>query len=420
MKVDINYGKDEHFNLDIDDQQLVGIYNPNPVRKVDYNRAIDTALAHPLGQQPFDQFLNTDERIVIIVNDGTRPTPTRTVMARIYPQIRDKDLQVIVATGCHRAPTKEEWDFILGREIYEDLKARDRLWSHDAKNDEMTYLGTSKNGTEMYLNKIVASATKVIAIGSVEPHYFAGYTGGRKSFLPGVAAFKTIEENHLLALQPEAQALRLEGNPVHEDMMDAMKVLKDIDVFAIMTVLDSEHDIYAATAGDLSDSFYAAIDKADEVFCVDVPQKADIVISVAPYPMDIDLYQSQKALDNGKLALKEGGILIMVAKCRTGIGAEGFFKLMSSASTPQAVLDKITQGYKLGYHKAAKMAQINLWAQSWAVSDLSDEQMKAVHLKPYHDLNVALAEALKEKGEDASIIVLPEGSITVPKIADNG
>ncbi len=416
MKVLVGYGKDETFEMDIDDKQLIGVYKPNPVLKIDYNKAIDEALLQPLGKESFEHFIDTDERIVFIVNDGTRPTPTRKVLARIYSKIKEKNIYFIVATGCHRAPTQEEWHFILGKEIYEDLHAKNRLWSHDSRNDEMVYLGISSNGTQMYLNKIVADAKKVCAIGSIEPHYFAGYTGGRKAFLPGVAAYDTIQQNHLLALDPNAQALILKGNPVHEDMMDAMSVLGHIDIFAIMTVLDSDHDICAVTAGDLSDSFYAGIDKADEVFCVNIPQKADIVISVAPYPMDIDLYQSQKALDNGKLALNENGILIMVAKCRTGIGEEGFFKLMSSATSAQAVLDKIKCGYKLGYHKAAKMAEINLWAQSWAVSELSDEQMRAVHLKPYHDLNKALDDAISEKGKDATIIVLPFGSMTVPKI----
>ena len=416
MKVLVGYGKDETFEMDIDDKQLIGVYKPNPVSKIDYNKAIDEALLQPLGKESFEYFIDTDEKIVFIVNDGTRPTPTRKVLARIYSKIKEKNIYFIVATGCHRAPTQEEWHFILGKEIYEDLHAKNRLWSHDSRNDEMVYLGISSNGTQMYLNKIVADAKKVCAIGSIEPHYFAGYTGGRKAFLPGVAAYDTIQQNHLLALDPNAQALILKGNPVHEDMMDAMSVLGHIDVFAIMTVLDSDHDICAVRAGDLSDSFYAGIDKADEVFCVNIPQKADIVISVAPYPMDIDLYQSQKALDNGKLALNENGILIMVAKCRTGIGEEGFFKLMSSATSAQAVLDKIKCGYKLGYHKAAKMAEINLWAQSWAVSELSDEQMRAVHLKPYHDLNKALDDAISEKGKDATIIVLPFGSMTVPKI----
>ncbi len=282
MKVLVGYGKDETFEMDIDDKQLIGVYKPNPVSKIDYNKAIDEALLEPLGKESFEHFIDTDERIVFIVNDGTRPTPTRKVLARIYSKIKEKNIYFIVATGCHRAPTQEEWHFILGKEIYEDLHAKNRLWSHDSRNDEMVYLGISSNGTQMYLNKIVADAKKVCAIGSIEPHYFAGYTGGRKAFLPGVAAYDTIQQNHLLALDPNAQALILKGNPVHEDMMDAMSVLGHIDVFAIMTVLDSDHDICAVRAGDLSDSFYAGIDKADEVFCVKIPQKADIVISVAP------------------------------------------------------------------------------------------------------------------------------------------
>jgi nickel-dependent lactate racemase len=216
MKVTVGYGKDEKFDLDIREQQLVGVYNPNSVAKIDYNHAIDVALEKPIGKESFDHFSDTNERIVFIVNDGTRPTPTRKVLARIYPKIKDKDIYFIVATGCHRAPTEEEWHFILGKEIYEDLNAKNRLWSHDSKKDEMVYLGKSSNGTEMYLNKIVANAKKVCAIGSVEPHYFAGYTGGRKAFLPGVAAYETIQQNHLLALHPNAQALSLKGVAAYE------------------------------------------------------------------------------------------------------------------------------------------------------------------------------------------------------------
>ena len=416
MKVDVGYGRDEIITVDIKDEQLVGVYSPNTVPKVDYKKAINDALANPINYESFDKFIDTKERIVFIVNDGTRPTPTRKVLLEIYPKIKDKDVLFIIANGCHRDPTEEEYHFIFGKEIYEDLKSKNRIHSHNARKDEMVYLGKSTNGTEMSLNKIVAEAKKVCPIGSVEPHYFAGYTGGRKAFLPGVAAYETIRQNHELALRIEAQTLSLKGNPVHEDMMDAMKVLEHIDVFAIMTVLDRDHDIYTVKAGDLEDSFYAAIDKADEVFCVEIPQKADIVISVAPYPMDIDLYQSQKALDNGKLALNDKGILIMVSKCRTGIGEDSFFNLMSSAKSPKEVLDIIKGEYKLGYHKAAKMAEINLWAESWTVSELTDEEMRAVHLKPYHDLHVALAEAIAQKGDKAKIIVLPYGSITVPKL----
>ena len=415
MQIPIRYGKDDIIDLSVPEKNLLGVFNPNPVAKFDETALIAKALANPINQKSFDEFIAGDEKIVIIVNDGTRPTPTAKILKQIYPKIREKNKIFIIATGCHREGTQEEYEMIFGKEIYAEIRTKNEVHDHDSKHDEMVFLGESKNGTQMYLNKIVAKAKKVIVIGSVEPHYFAGYTGGRKAFLPGVAKYETIEQNHKLALSTDAQALRLEGNPVHEDMIDAMKVLAHIDVFSIQTVRDSEHGVYYASAGDLNDSFYDCVKKADEVFCVNIPRKADIVISVAPYPMDVDLYQAQKALDNGKLALAKDGILIMVAKCRTGIGPKPFFNLMASAPTPQEVLEKISNEFHLGYHKAAKMAEISLWAQTWAVSELSDDEMRAVHLKPYHDLQKALDDALAQKGADAGIIILPFGSMTVPK-----
>ena len=133
--------------------------------------------------------------------------------------------------------------------------------------------------------------------------------------------------------------------------------------------------------------------------------------------MDVDLYQSQKALDNGKLALADKGIEILVATCRTGIGPQPFYDLLSSEKEPEAVLDKIHHSWKLGYHKAAKMAQIGTWASTWAVTELTDEEMENVHFKPYHDLSIALKDAINKKGTDASVIILPAGSMTVPEVS---
>lgn len=415
MQVKIPYGKDGHFDVNVNDKNLMGVYGPNEVKKVDADKAIDDALNNPFADESFDQFMDTDDRVVFIVNDGTRPTPTAKVLKHIYPKIKNKNIYFIVATGIHRAPTEDEYEMIFGKDIYEDLKSKNRIHAHDAHNDPMEYLGKSKNGTEMYLNKIVADAKKVVPISSIEPHYFAGYTGGRKSFLPGVAAYKTISQNHYLALQDSARAMALKTNPVNQDMMDAMHVLKNIDVFAIEMVLDRNHDIYAVTTGDLSKSFYAGIDKAKEVFAVQIPAKADIVISVAPYPMDVDLYQSQKALDNGKLALKKGGIEILVGKCRTGIGPKPFYNVLSSDKDPQKVLDYIHKNWKLGYHKAAKMAQIGTWASTWAVTDLTDQEMENVHFKPFHDVQKALDQALAEQGSDAKVAIFTAGSMTVPE-----
>jgi nickel-dependent lactate racemase len=289
------------------------------------------------------------------------------------------------------------------------------IYAHDAHKDEdMVYLGTSQNGTEMYVNKIAVDAHKIVIISSVEPHYFAGYTGGRKSFLPGIAAYKTIEQNHKLALKSSAKALSLDGNPVHEDMEDAIQTIKGKEIFAILTVLDRYERIYAATAGDITEALKAAIEKAHRVFSVEIKEKADIVVAVAPYPMDIDLYQSQKALDNGKLALNDNGILILVSKCRMGIGGETFVKLLSSCHTPQDTLDKIDKEYKLGYHKAAKIAEIARWAQMWAVTSLDEELLKSIFMQPFRTLQDAIDAAIREKGEER-ILFLMNASLSVPK-----
>ncbi len=411
MKVELPYGTGK-IHFDIAKDRLAGIVEPNDVKCHDASRCITNAVKKPSNARPLDEFVKGAKELLVIVNDATRPTPTAKVLEVVYPVIKSVRHKFIVATGMHRAPTNDEYYQIFGK-LYDDIK--DNVFAHDSRDDSrLAYIGRSKNGTEMFVNKMAINADKIIVIGSVEPHYFAGYTGGRKGFLPGIAGYKTIEQNHKYALDVRAQALALDGNPVHDDMEDAIRNIGK-PVFAIMTVLDKHHKIYAATAGDIHSSFYDAIESANEVFSVKIKEKADIVVTVAPYPMDIDLYQSQKALDNGKLALNDGGILILVSKCRMGIGEEGFVKLLSQASTPKEVLEKIGSGYRLGYHKAAKMAEIGIWAQMWGVTDLSPDVLKSVFIKPCKDIQSAIDGALEEK-PGGKVIVLPNGSITVPRL----
>lgn len=414
MDLQVPYGKEDILHVNLPDRNVMSVVHPNKVAMQDEKEILLKAIENPIESKSFADFLSDAKDILFIVNDGTRPTPTAKVLDLIYDQIKDQNIRFVIATGVHRAPTQEEFDFIFGK--YYDV-FKDRIHIHDSRREEdMVHIGTSANGTEMYVNRLGVEAHKIVIIGSVEPHYFGGYTGGRKSFLPGIASRKTIAQNHKHALKLKAHALALEGNPVHEDMIDALKTIADKEIFSIQTVLDGERRLYGVTCGHIHKSFYAAIDKAKEVFCVRVPGKADIVVSVAPYPMDIDLYQSQKALDNGKLALKEDGILIMVSKCRTGIGEPTFFELLSSSDSPQKVLETIDQGYKLGYHKAAKMAEIGTWAHMWGVCDLEDKDMNAIFITPYRDLQSALNKALKEKGDSAKVLFLMDGSITVPLV----
>ena len=415
MEVDIPYGKEKiKVNVPDDCEILV----PKKASIKNQEKIIEEALENPIGFESYDEFAEDADRLLVIINDATRPTPTSKILKYLLPVLSSHpDVKFLIATGVHRAPTEEEYRFIFG-DTYEIF--RRKVYAHDARKDEdMTYLGKSKNGTEMYINKLVSEYKNILVIGSVEPHYFAGYTGGRKSFLPGVASFKTIEMNHKLALSDDACSLALAGNPVNEDMVDAMNVLKDLNVFSIQTILTGDHKLFAVTAGDLHKSFDAAIEYSKQIFCVPLKRKGNIVISAAPYPMDIDLYQSQKALDNGKLALEDDGVIILISKCRTGVGEDGFLKLLGKADSPKKIFEILDEEYKLGYHKAAKMAQIGIRADMWAVTDLDDDIVKSAMLKPYSDIQTAIDDAvnkIESKGKDPKVVLMPFGSLTIPII----
>ena len=416
MQVDIPYGKE---NVKVNVSEPFEILYPKKVSIKNEEKLIENALENPVGFDSYDEFADKCDKLLVIINDATRPTPTSKILKYLLPVLSSHpDVKFLIATGVHRAPTEEEYRFIFG-DTYEVF--RRKVYVHDArKNDDMTYLGKSKNGTEMYINKLVSEYKNILVIGSVEPHYFAGYTGGRKSFLPGVASYKTIEMNHKLALSDDACSLALSGNPVHEDMVDAMNVLRNLNVFSIQTVLTGDHKLYAVTAGDLHKSFDAAIEFSNQIFCVPLKHKGNIVISAAPYPMDIDLYQSQKALDNGKLALEDDGIIILVSKCRTGVGEDAFLDLLCKADSCQEVLEILGDEYKLGYHKAAKMAQIGTRAEMWAVTDLDDEIVNKAMMKPYKNIQSALDDAvnkIKGKNKEPRIVILPFGSLTIPLIS---
>ncbi len=412
MRISLPYGESGTIEAEVPDRNLAGVTGPHEVRVTEGE--IERALSHPCGGRSLEDFLKDGEDLVIIVNDGTRPTPTLRVLDVLKDRMTLCQARYLIATGAHRSPTEEELRFIFGNHL-ENL--RDRILVHDAHLSPTVHLGVSKNGTDMNVNKVAVDADRLIIITSVEPHYFAGYTGGRKSFLPGVASFKTIEQNHKLAMRPEAKALVLEGNPVHEDMMDALSVVKK-DIFSIQIVLDRNQEIYRAAAGELHEAFHRAIVWADQVFSIDIPKRYDAVITVATYPMDVDLYQSQKAIDNAKWALKEGGTLILVSKCREGVGDDTFVKQLSRSPDPRTILQALTDEYRLGYHKAAKMAEIMCQAEVWAVTDLPTGVLEGINVTPFPSLQEAVDRLLSIK-PNSEILVLLDGSVTVPKVREH-
>ncbi|GAB1482957.1 nickel-dependent lactate racemase [Treponema sp.] len=430
VRIEIPY-LDQALVLEIPDSNLLAVAEPNEFAAAAGPASlIDSALENPYGKagsanvagKNLASFLSGARTVLVIVNDATRPTPTEAILDGLLLAFSKagivlENITILIATGAHRAPTEVEYKQILGHHHGELRKC---CIAHDSRNDtEMVELGHTRNGTPIVLNKLLFSSDRIIATGSVEPHYFAGFTGGRKAFLPGVAAYITIQANHKLALSSKAHSLALEGNPVHEDMMDALPLLK-APIFALMTVLDRDQAVAAATSGDLIASFHAAVSTARKIFCVKIAAKADIVVSVARFPMDIDLYQSQKAIDNGAIALKDGGTLILVSSCRDGIGDEAYASLLASAASPQEAITKIADGYKLGYHKAAKMAAVSARAQVLAKTELADERLRSMFIQPVSSLqeavDTAIERALAEGVKTPKLLVLSDGCVTVPEI----
>ncbi len=414
MLVEIPYAG-EVIKIEIPDERLAGVFQPNDVSLPAPSTAIAAALTTPIGARDLSQFLAGASRLVIIVNDRTRTTPTAAILREIEPMLAGLDITIIVATGTHRVPTDEEKLEILGGLAG---KFGPRLVVHDCRDESgLTYVGTTPRGTPVRVSRLVREAERVLIIGSVEPHYFAGWTGGRKSILPGVCAYDTVVANHSHSMSPASLPTALEGNPVHDDMMDAAELVVDERFYSIQAVLDRKDRIYAVTAGELDASFRAAVGHAEKLFVVETGPRTGLVIAVASPPLDINLYQAHKAIEHAKLAVADGGVLLLVAACREGIGEENFVNTLTAAPTPADAL-KATEGpYRFGLHKVAKVVEAVTRCRVWAMTGLPDDVIEGVFFRPVHDLQAAVDEALAADPATRAV-VLPSASITVPRATD--
>jgi lactate racemase len=375
---------------------------------------LQAALEQPLDSPELDDFLNGCRSLLILVNDETRPTPTGRVLEGLWPRISGLNFKILVATGTHR-PSREENLEKMFHPLWPEL--RGKVLFHDSRQEgTMIFLGTTFRGTRVLLNSQIMLADRVLAIGSVEPHYFAGYTGGRKLIVPGIAAYSTIVSNHSLAMDPGAQPLKLLGNPLHEDLMEALQFLTMPPIFSIQLVLTPDHSVAAVFAGSLLKSFLEATRKADEVFTVPFREKADILVSVALPPMDLDLYQSQKPIEHGKLALKEDGILILVMPCGQGGGPGDFQDLLSQTGEFEQARRLLFQPYRLGFHRISRNLRfVSEGGEIWGITDLDPAFLSRTFVRPKPALQAAVDEAIARKGPRARVNILMNASLCVPK-----
>jgi nickel-dependent lactate racemase len=439
MRVDIPWGT-HGVVIEVDATQVAGILGANVARADDPEGVLRAALAEP-GAELREFLGRADPPLLVVVNDATRPTPSAAVLRVIGDDLQQwlrrreaepvgraagggasgrfvsQPLSFVVATGTHRAALPEELERIFGTNFLQTHAHR--VSSHDSKDEtQLVRVGRTSRGIDVEVNRLLAEARSVLLINSVEPHYFAGYTGGRKSLFPGLAGHKTVWANHALSMQPGSESLALEGNPVHEDLQEALRIgIEGRQVFSIQLVLDKDHRVGFAAAGDLEDTFGRAVEVADRQFVLDIERRYEVVVAVAPHPMDCNFYQTNKAIQSGALAVRDGGILIVVSECPFGLGEnQTLFDMLAASRSPAEALKRADQEeYRLGVQQATRVAAVLQRADIWAVTSLPEDQVQAMFMKPFAGVQQAVDAALECQGPGAQVLFLTEASITVPR-----
>ena len=420
MHFDLKFGGGR-LPLDVDDSKIIGVIMPNP--RPPLENAIDevrACLAAPEGTPPLESMLKerAPKKLVIVVNDITRPTPYPILMPPLMEAIEkagipDEHVTLITATGIHDPHTPEKNLLVYGEEIC----ARYTIIQHNAFDPAgLVYKGKLPSGYDFWLNKIVDEADFLITLGVVMPHYFAGFSGGRKSILPGVAGKETVEKDHARMVELMDNLPPIRGNPVSLEMIDAARRV-GVD-FILNVVVDDNENVVKVFAGDLEKAWYKAVDVSEAMYMIPIAKQADIVISAASgFPRDINLYQSQKALDHADRATKKGGTIILVAECRDGYGEKVFEDFMNRGWTPQQIMEEIKTHFVMGGHKAYGFAKVAAEKNIIMVTSLSEKIVASCFAKKAATLQEALAMARAQQGADASIIIMPEGSVTAPVVS---
>ncbi len=414
MKVPLHYHKGE-IEVSIPDRNLRGILKPKtPSVELSEHDTLSQALAHPIGAAPLGGIVKAGEKVAIVTSDITRPMPTAKVLPPVVDTlnragITDSDITVVFGLGIHRKHTPDEHAILVGRELYE------RLTCVDSDPADVVHLGATSRGTPVDLFRPVVEADRRICLGNIEYHYFAGFSGGMKAIMPGISTREAIQANHSRMVEAAATTGRLGGNPVREDIEEVFQFLP-VD-YLLNVVLDEQKQIVNAFAGDLFQAHRAGCRYLDSLYNVEIEQPADIVL-VTPggFPKDMNLYQAQKALDNAKHAVKEGGVIILAAACTEGLGEDVFERWMLNAATSRSMIDRIQQDFQLGGHKAAAIAMVMEKASIYLVSEFSPESVEQMFMTPFSDIRTALQQALRVQGMDAGILVMPYGGSTLPVV----
>jgi nickel-dependent lactate racemase len=371
------------------------------------------ALANPIGAPPLKQLAQNKQRVVIVISDITRPCPSDKLLPPVIDVLNsagipDKNITIVIALGLHRPMTAEEISNTVSEAIYDRIQ----VLNHDPS--ETTWLGTTSYGTPVEIYRPVVDADLRICLGNIEYHYFAGYSGGAKAILPGCASRASVTANHAMMIRKEAAAGRIVGNPLREDLEEAV-AMSGVG-FLINVIVDKDHNIQAAVAGDMTLAHRKGCEIVHARGRVSAPPRADIILaSAGGFPKDINFYQAHKALEIASYFVKDGGVVILVSACPEGFGNQTFEDWMLTTSTPEAIISKIQKNFVLGGHKAAAIAAIQQRASVFLVSDLDDEIVRKMGITPCNNPQSALDSALRFLGQTSEVCVLPQAISILPE-----
>lgn len=397
---------EEHFLGELHANEVpVGLVGEAEVRR---------ALADPIGSPRLKEIVHPGETVAIVTSDITRPMPTYKVMPALLDElyaagIRKEDITLVFALGSHRKQTPEEQRRLAGERAYAEIRCV------DSDPDDCVSFGTTSRGTPVDITRVVAEADRRICLGNIEYHYFAGYSGGAKAVMPGCSTRAAIQANHSRMILPEAKAGALETNPLRLDIEEAGDML-GID-FIVNVVLSEHKEILRAVAGDVTKAHREGCKFLDTLYRKELRQPADIVlVSQGGAPKDLNLYQTQKALDNAKHAVRDGGVIILIGSCKEGLGEKTFEEWMTTAPTAHSLIERIEREFKLGGHKAAAIAMVLERAEVDLVSELDPDFVRSLFLVPQPSAQAALDAALEKLGRDATILAMPYGGSTLPTV----
>ena len=375
------------------------------------------AMENPIDSPRLYELAKGKEDCVIIISDHTRPVPSRDILPNMVRELRqgnpDIKITLLVSTGFHRPTTIEELKNKLGDELYEEFK--DHIVVHDAHDPSKNVkVGVLPSGPDCIIDKVAIGTSLLVAEGFIEPHFFAGFSGGRKSVLPGVCDAVTVMGNHCskFIASPNARTGVLDGNPLHNDMVDAARQAKL--AYIVNVVIDEDKRVVAAFAGDPFEAHKAGTEfLADQCRVKAVP--ADIVITGnGGAPLDQNMYQAVKSMTAAEACANEGGVIIECAECADGTGGEGFYRALKDCASAQALMDEILQvpqkETKPDQWEYQIQARILIHHPVIYVScpemRQTIEEMKMMYAG---SLDEALEKAREIVGEEAKVTVIPNG-----------